>query len=71
MTTPAWHDAPTEPGLWFYRERDVGFAEFLEPYHFPLRSFWKDGTRYYGPITIPEDSNEGDIPIPPDTKDSK
>ena len=58
MTTPAWHDAPTEPGLWFYFESGTGFGEVLEPYHFPLRSFWKDGTRYYGPI-----------PIPPDTKD--
>ena len=53
--TPAWHDAPTCPGLWLCDEGDS------DPYCFtthrvtwPLNSMLLgDGERWYGPI--PED----------------
>ena len=51
QTTPAWHDAPTCPGLWVL---DDGTALVLESRIFP-KAF--DGLRWFGPI--PQDKKGG------------
>lgn len=53
---PAWHDAPTVPGLWLYAEgdREVYTWVVYEVSSLPSRLYQPDGeTRWFGPL--PED----------------
>lgn len=53
MTAPAWHDKPTEAGLWLNTD-ERGVARLVELYTadgmWALHPSYVDGTRYYGPI---------------------
>ena len=49
-TEPAWHDAPTCPGLW--RNSITMKVERLEQWHIDAQMYFDDA-RWYGPI--PED----------------
>ena len=46
---PAWHDAPTEPGLWACVNSD-GHRLFQEIASSGLKWVAQDGDRWYGPI---------------------
>ena len=46
----AWHDKPTEPGLWI-RIAEGGIGEgSLNYVHDVNDKHWKDDSRWYGPI---------------------
>ena len=58
-TQPAWHDQPTQPGLWLCNEgdREVYTWVVYAVSSLPSRLYQPDGeTRWYGPIPLPEDT---------------
>ena len=51
---PAWHDAPTVPGLWMCNYGDLSVATVNQPNIDTFDPAYNTGGRWYGPI--PEDS---------------
>ena len=49
---PAWHDAPTVPGLWMNKINLLSY--WVETFHILNGSFRNSGACWYGPI--PEDT---------------
>ena len=54
---PAWHDKPTEPGLWVRVFDDGGVGGYLVDAEDIGDEFWANGCRFYGPI--PPDNASG------------
>jgi len=53
-TAPAWHDAPTEPGLWLSESTDGTYAAWnISKAVFGGSHWFNAGRRWFGPI--PED----------------
>ena len=52
-TAPAWHDAPTVPGLWMCNYGDLSVATVNQPDIDTFDPAYNTGGRWYGPI--PED----------------
>ena len=50
---PAWHDAPTVPGLWMCNYGDLSVATVNQPDIDTFDPAYNTGGRWYGPI--PED----------------
>lgn len=53
----AWHDKPTEPGLWFWMLDKRGICGCRILAKDVGDKCWEDGSRYYGPI--PPDNASG------------
>lgn len=56
-SSPAWHDRPTGPGLWFapdnYRQRNLPIDEFDWTHQSDMLARWCGG-RVFGPIPADE-----------------